>query len=253
MTIDSTQPVTPTAEPAPKSNVFQRIAGVLFAPAKTFEEIARRPDLLAPLAIIVLISLIVTVMIVPKMDFEATVREQMESSGRNMSEQDMDRAARFGAAFAKTTAYASPILTIPVLAIIAGILLLAFRLFGGEGGFKQAFSVTIYAWFPHIIASIITAIIVVSRGTVTADEVGTAVLSNLGAFVDMKEQAVLYALLSSIDIFSIWTLTLLTFGFAAVSRMSKAKAAVIVVSLWVVTVVIKIALAAFGAAAKAKA
>lgn len=247
MTIDTAAGATTEVQP-PKTNVFQRIAGVLFAPAKTFEEIARRPDILAPLAILVLISIVVTAMIVPKMDFETTVREQMEASGRQMSDADMDRAAKFGAAFAKTTAYASPILTIPILAIIAGILLLAFRLFGGEGGFKQAFSVTIYAWFPHVILSIITAVIVMSRGTVTAMEMQSAVLSNLGAFVDMKEQAVLYAVLSSIDLFTIWTLTLLTFGFAAVSKLTRAKSAILIVSLWLVTVVVKVAFAAIGAA-----
>ena len=45
MTVDI-QPMTPGAPPPPdkKQNVFERIAGVLFAPADTFQEIVRRPD-----------------------------------------------------------------------------------------------------------------------------------------------------------------------------------------------------------------
>ena len=58
----------PPAEP-PAKNTFQRIAGVLFAPAETFKDIARKPDILVPLLILIVIGFIVTALIVPRMDF----------------------------------------------------------------------------------------------------------------------------------------------------------------------------------------
>jgi hypothetical protein len=121
-------------------------------------------------------------------------------------------------------------------------------MFGGEGTFKQAFSVTIYAWLPQVIKGIAMAIIVVARGEVDIALLNNVVMSNLGFLVDMKQQPVLHALLSSLDIFSIWTIALFTIGFSYVSRLSKATSAAIVISLWAIVVVFKLAGAALGAA-----
>ena len=50
----------------------------------------------------------------------------------------------------------------------------------------------------------------------------------------------LFALLSSLDLFSIWYLVLLIIGFAYVARVSKARSAVIIVSLWILVLLIKL-------------
>ncbi|HUP45874.1 MAG TPA: hypothetical protein VM779_10215, partial [Thermoanaerobaculia bacterium] len=62
------EPVAPAAVPA-KSG-WARVAGVLFAPAETFRDIARKPDILIPLAVIVLVAAIGSVIIAPRIDFE---------------------------------------------------------------------------------------------------------------------------------------------------------------------------------------
>jgi FtsH-binding integral membrane protein len=63
----------------------------------------------------------------------------------------------------------------------------------------------------------------------------------------MSEHPVLFSLLSSFDIFTIWTLILLIIGFSTLSRMSRGKSAAIVISLWLFTVVVKLGFAALGA------
>ena len=240
-------PAAPIAAP-PAKNSFQRIAGVLFAPAETFRDIARRPDILTPLLILVVIGFIVTALIVPRMDFESAFREQMSQQNRQMSDADLERAAKFGSAFGKIMAWTGPIWGIVIWAIIAGVLLLAHRLFGGEGNFKQAFSTVLYSWIPNTISGIVTGIVAVARGEIDPTTMQTLVKSNPAFLVDMKEQPILFAMLSSLDVFTIWTLILLIIGFATLSRLSKAKSAVIVVSLWLLTVVVKLGFAAMGAA-----
>ena len=249
MTTDSAEtppPVSP-AEP-PAQNSFQRIAGVLFAPAETFRDIARRPDILTPLIVLVVISFIVTAMIIPRMDFEAAFREQMSSQNRNMSDADLERAAKMGSAFGKVMAWTGPIWGILIWVIIAGVLLMAHRLFGGEGNFKQAFSTVLYSWIPLTINGIVTGIVAVARGEVDPTSMQTLVKSNPAFLVDMKENPIVFAALSSLDLFTIWTLILLIIGFSTLSRLSRAKSAVIVISLWLVTVVVKLGFAALGAA-----
>lgn len=246
---DSSSPNYAPVAPAPAHKTsFQRLAGVLFAPAETFEDIARKPDFVLPLVLILLISFVSTLILVPKIDFAESFRQQMEQQNKNMSPQDVERAAKMGAAFGKVMAYTGPIWGIAILVIIAAVLMLAFRLFGGEGTFMQSFSVTLYSWIPMCLFSIVTTIVVFSRESIDPTQMQTLVKSNPAFLVEMKTNPMLYSLLTSLDIFTIWTLILLTIGFAAVSRFSKVKSAVIIVSLWLATVVVKLGFAALGAA-----
>lgn len=245
-------PAAPPAAVAPQTKSgIQRVFGVLFDPVATFADIARRPDILAPLLVLIVSSILSSVVIVPRMDFDSLIREQMSQQGREMSAEDMDRTVRIGVASAKVLAYAGPILAIIVTAIIAGILLLAMRIMGGEGTFKQAFSVSLYGWMPYVVASIVGIIIVLVRNTaISPEQASNLVMSNLGFLVDMKENPVAFALLSSIDIFTIWTLALFIIGFSFVSRFSRGKTAAIILTLWAMLVVAKVGLAAIGAAAR---
>jgi hypothetical protein len=254
---------TPTTPPLPpdapvaqeeKTGTLQRIGGALFSPDETFREIASRPNVLAPLLILIVITVLSTIVLIPRMDFETMMRDQLEESGktRNMSSEDVDRMVRFSVAFGKVIGYCSPLLAVGFWAVIAGVLLLAFRLMGGEGTFKQAFSVTLYAWLPLTIKGILSTIVALTRGSVSPAEMDVLVRSNPAFLVDMKTQHVLYSLLTSIDLFTIWTVVLLVIGFAWVARTSKARAAAIVVGCWVFALVIKLGFAALGAA-KAKA
>lgn len=244
--MDATPPSAAAAPPAPPKGPVQRIFGALFSPNETFADIARKPDILVPLAVIVFFSLLSTIVVVPKLDFESMMREQFESN-KDISAEDADRMVRITAASGKVFAYASPILAIGIFAIVAGVLLLAFRMMAGEGTFKQAFSVTLYSQFPQVIHGLITTVIIMTKSSVQPDQMNTLLKSNLGFLVDPKQQMVPFALLSSLDLFTIWTLVLLIIGFACVSRFSKAKSAAIVISLWIVTVVVKLGFAALGA------
>jgi len=250
MSLGVTEPpsVPPAAPAVPRKSFLQRLAGVLFAPAETFDDIARTPDVLAPMALLLLIAIGSTVVLVPRMDFESTIRTQMQQSGREMKPADMDRAVKMGKAFGTMIAYCSPLLGIAFYVVLAGILLLAFRLFGGEGNFTQALSVTLYAWIPLTLFSIILALVALSRDSIDPTTIATVVKSNPSFLVDFSEQRVLFALLSSLDVFVVWTLILLTFGFSAVSKLSKGMSAAIIFSLWIAATIVKVGFAALGAA-----
>jgi hypothetical protein len=71
------------------------------------------------------------------------------------------------------------------------------------------------------------------------------VVSNLGALVSATEHPKLSSLLSSIDIFSVWTIFLLAVGFAACSerKLTTGKAAAGIVVLWLLYVAGKVLLA----------
>lgn len=249
MTVESPGDSTPAVTP-PGKTPFERIAGVLFDPAETFEDIARKPDVLVVLLLIVVISYASVAITMPRLDFDAMFAaqaEQMRSRNSSISEADLERTQRWTMGFAKVMSWTAPVLMVAWYAIVAGVLLLTFRLFGGEGTYRQAFSAAVYSWLPLVLFSIISTIVILARGTYDPTTSATLVMSNPAFLADMKESPILYSLLSSFDVFTIWTLILLTFAFAALSKSPRARSAVIVFSLWLVTVVIKLGFAAMGA------
>ncbi|MBK5258483.1 MAG: YIP1 family protein [Thermoanaerobaculia bacterium] len=246
-------PPIPAQAPPATTNGFQRLVGVLFNPIETLREIAARPDILVPLALILMISIASSIVIMPRVDFESAIRDSMADANSDMSKEDLDRTVRFATASAKVLGYAAPLLNFIFFAAIAGILLLAFRLFGGDGTYKQAFSVTLYAWIPLLIKGVVMLIILLAKGAVPADQLNNLVMSNLGFLADMKANAVAHALLSSLDIFTIWSLALFIIGFSFVSRFSRARSAAIILSLWFAMLIVKVGFAAIGAASRAKA
>lgn len=249
MTIDAAgNPAPPTAA-TPSKNSFERIAGVLFSPGETFADIVRKPDILIPLLVILLIGYVTTFLTVPRMDFSAITAQQAEQMKKqNMSDSDVERMERFTALITKVTVWIAPILAVIWYLIVALLLWGGVRILGGQGNFKQAFSISIYSWFPMVLFGIIVTIVIVARGTFDPSAMPTLVKSNPAFLVDMKEQPILFSLLGNFDIFTIWTIVLLVLGFAAMSKLSKGKVAAIVLTLWVVLILIKLGGAALTAA-----
>lgn len=243
-------PTLPAPAPAAK-NSFARIAGVFFSPGETFADIARKPDILIPLLVILVIGYATTFMVMPHLDWDAMLTQQgemMKKQNPNVSDADLAQMGRFTKAMAQVMGYIGPLLVIIGYLIIALVVWGACRLMGGQGDFKQAFSATLYAHFPRVVFGIITSVVIMARGMVDPTTMATVVKSSPAFLVDMKEQPVLFSLLGSFEIFQIWTIILLIIGFAALTKLSKAKTAAIVVSLWVVMLVVKLGFAALGAA-----
>jgi Yip1-like protein len=251
MTIDAAGPAPVHPAPVtPAKGSWERLFGVLFSPGETFADIARKPTVLVPLLLFIVIGYISVIVMVPRMDWEsvsAQQAQQMKKQRPNMSDADIERASKVGKAVGSVMMYVSPLLGVLWYLVVALVLFGAVRLMGGEGTFKQAFSATLYAWMPLVLFSIILTIVIIARGSIDPTQMATAFKSNPAFLVDMKEQPVLFSLLSSIDLFTIWTIVLLIFGFSALSRLSWAKTATIVVGLWVVMVMVKIGFAALTA------
>lgn len=247
----TTPTTTETVEAPPHKGVLQRIAGVLFAPAETFADIARRPDVLAPALFILVIGYITTAIALPRFDFDALTamqREQVLKQNPQMAQKDLERMDRYTVAGTKVFAWCAPVLMFAWYAFVAGVFLLAFRLMGGEGTYKQAFSATLYSWMPMLLAGIIGTIVILARGTFDPTTAQTLVKSNPAFLVEMKEQPVLFSFLASFDLFTLWTVILLAFGFSALSRRSLRTALAIVIPLWLAFVLVRLGFTALSAA-----
>jgi hypothetical protein len=235
------------APPPTKESALARLVGVLFSPDETFASIARKPDWAVPLLLFMAISLLSGFVFAHHVDFIAPAREQMEAQGKLTPDQ-INSQLKIAGAIAKVIAYCSPIVSVIIFMIVAAILMLAYRMMGGEGDFRHYLSVTLYGWVPQIIQVLIMAIILATRSELTsAGDLPTLVRSNPAFLVNPHEHQVLFSLLSSFDVFSIWSLVLMVIGFAHVSRFSKQKSAGVLITMWALWTGLKLIPAAIGA------
>lgn len=229
--------------PAKPVNSFQRLAGVIVAPVETMQAIVARPSWLVALILITLLAVVTSFIVAPKLDLESGLRAQFEKQGK-MSEEQMDQAIKIATTIKKFSGLIAAFTTPIMVLLLSAVFLLIFKVFGGEGSFAQYFAVTVHAWLPQTIKGILVTALVAFRESVAVEQLPTLLKSNLGFLVDRDTALVAFAFLSSIDVFTIWTLFLLIAGFSFAGQMKRSTAAMLVVVPWLVVVLFKLAFAA---------
>jgi hypothetical protein len=219
--------------PAPRDSALARIPGALFSPVKTFASIARRPTWLPPLILWTICSLAVTYVVLPKIDYERIIRDAMEKRGQTVTEDRMqsivESQKKIGNAFGLAWGALAPTI---ISVLLAAIYLGAFKAFGWDLKFRQALGVTTHAFLPAVVGSLVAIPVIAQRDQIDPRGMSDLVRSNLGFLVSRDDSPALYSLLSSIDVFSLWVMTLLTIGFSEATGVSRGKAAGVVISLW---------------------
>jgi hypothetical protein len=244
---ESSVPPRVSSSPEGGDNPFARIVGVLFSPEETFASIARRPDWLVPLLLMIIVAVGSYAVLAPKIDYEPQFRAMYEQNRHVPADQreELIEKSLEGVERMKVFGYVTPVLSILVLTLLmAGVFWGGLRAFGGDNSFKQTYAVTVYGWIPMFLKSVITTLIALPRSVIDARELGSLLKSNLGAFVDSSEAPVMHSLLSSVDLFNIWTIVLFAIGLAAISRFSRTNLAIYVTVLYLIVVAVKVGFAA---------
>ena len=232
-----------SAQEAPTMSFGQRLSGIFFEPTKTFMDIDRKATWIGIFIIMAILGMVLAYVMMSHMDTEALVRQQM--AARNMSEDQINQAvaAQQSSPLMRNLKYlgliVAPIAQIVSYLVIAGVFLLVFVLMGAQLNFKKAFAVTIWGMSPAgIVMSILSIVLIFIKKPETINMTQGVVMSNLGGLVDSKAHPVIASLLGSIDIFSLWSIVLLSIGFAVISKkkLTTKKAAVGVVILWAIFV-----------------
>jgi hypothetical protein len=240
----------PETAPPATLTPLERIAGVFISPVETLRDIARRPDFLIPLLLILVISVVCTAIAMRHIDFAADIRAGFENSDRKMTAEQAERALKWGVAIGRTAGWASPLLVAVWWAIYAFIVLIVFRLFGADMTYRQSFAVKVYSVLPGVVRGIITAIVLSTRGVVSGRSVATIVRSNPGFLVDLTAHPLLFSLLTSLDVFTLWGLVLSVIGYAYAANVSRTRSALAIVGLFLLGVFLSVGFAALGAGAK---
>jgi hypothetical protein len=238
----SSTPVIAPEAPSP-INHFARIIGVFFSPQATFEDIAKRPSWILPVVLMTVLGAGVAFVMNQKVDWRDVASKRIEESSRaaNLSaeqkEQQISMSAKISPGIAYGFGIAWPILQ---ALIVGGVLLLAYNVIGGASArFGVSLGITAHAYFPWILYSVLFILILYLKAPGTVD-LDNPIATNVGAFLPESTPKALMSLGKSIDIFTAWTLLLISMGFTAVNpKKLKSKSLSIAISVWAIYVAIK--------------
>lgn len=210
--------VSASTAPQPSKPPVLRLIGVFLSPGETFADIARMPDFVFPLIVLVLSSAATIETMLWKIGTERIVRNSLEMSGQaaKMSPDQLEQVIHRGAGFTAIIMHVSAFLGAPIyLLVVTGIgLLILNPLLGAQVGFKPVFSVTSYAALVRTVGSIM-AIPLIFIGDPEHFNPQNPVPTNLGFFLDPQDvPKALYSLANSFDLLSLWFLIVLSLGLS---------------------------------------
>lgn len=249
---DPLPPQVPSpAAVAPESGggFFQNLIDVYFSPREAFTRIVRSPRILLPLVGYVVLVLGFTGIWMQKMDAREFMKVQIEESGQadkipaEQREAIIEQQAKWMPIFAWVM---GPVGIAVTLLAISGVLMFIYRFFySSEVTFKQAFAIVTWIFFAVALVSTPLMLLVLQlKGdwNINPQEV---IQANLGLFLEKSSAAKpLWALLSSIDLFSLWMVFLLAVGFGVASKKATGSAIWGVAIPWILIVLAKVGWAA---------
>lgn len=233
-------------ETAPEMNVFNRIINVFFAPSKTFEALAAKPDWVTPLIFILLIFLTTSSLLKDVIQKEQAVatREAImknpnipDSQKEQTTEQSVSMMKKFWA-----VGIGVGLIVVIIFYLMGGMFLFVggSKILKGPGTYLQVLSIFGYSGFIDVLAAIIKIPLMMLNQTMRVD-------TGLGMLLgEEATRTPLYVFLSKFDIFTFWQLGVLIVGVSVLYKFSKEKSAGLVIGLWLLWVLISVGLTAIG-------
>jgi hypothetical protein len=227
----------------------QRLVDTFFAPGKTFTDIRRNASWWVPFLLISIFAIGFFVMIDKKVGFEQVARNMLAN---NKTIQQLDPAQQ-EQAYARTAIglkvgeYAAPIFVLIYVLITAAVLMATFNfMMDAQVSFSQSMAIVMYGWLPGILSSIL-AIFVLAFGDSEGFRMDNPIGTNPAHFMDPATTSkFLYAMLTSIDVISIWIIVLIGMGFALNAKKKiSTGSAIATVAVWYF--IVKLCGAAFAA------
>jgi Yip1-like protein len=231
------------AEGKPLTEV-ERVVDTFIAPSKTFTDIRGNASWWVPWLLMSIFGLAMVFVVDKKLGMDTAYENQLRLSPKQADKIDSlpadqkAKAIQVGATITRYFAYGSPLLTIIFVGIMAGVLMATFNFgFGAEVKFQQAMAISMYAFLPTILKSLI-AIGVLAMGAAEGFTFQNPVASNLGGLVDPTSSHFLYGVLAALDAFNIWILVLTGIGYACVTRVKRGTCMAVVFGWWVVVTLV---------------
>ncbi len=249
----ATNPSAPpqlSQEPAPLSE-GQRLVNTFFAPGKTFTDLRRSASWWAPFLIIAIVSLLFVYVVDQKVGFRKVVDNVIQLQPKQadrierMPADQREKVMQQQVTVTKFISYVVPVIGLLIYAVFAGLLYATLK-FGAsaELKYKTLFALIVYSRLPLVLGPLLAILSLLAGVSSDGFDLRNPVATNLGYFIGPDGSPVLRALLTPLDVFSLWTLILTAIGITCISKVKRGTALAVVFGWFAVYVLGGVVLAA---------
>jgi len=244
-----------TGVAVPGLTQWQRIANTFAAPSKTFEDIKRgNRSWWLPFVVMAIVGYLLFAAIDYKIGMQKVVENQIK-----LDPKTEERLAQVPADQRETQTKISVYVTEGVfianpLFLLGGVALMSLGLwgtinfvFGGKATFGGIICVFMFATLPSVVKSLLGVIVIFAGGEPDTFNIKNFAPTNLAAFIypnPAEANKALYALTSSLDVVTIWTLVLLGIGTAIVAGVKRNSGYIAVFGWWAIFTLFGVGIAA---------
>jgi hypothetical protein len=238
-----------------KRGLFALIWGMIARPRRTLEFLREHKSRgwlwIALLSMLLAVLLIAVSAPISARLSQEQIRQQFEARGENLGEIPPEAQAR-AMQFASNPLFTLVIPALGGVAVLwiawlvwAGALHLVGTMVGGNNSFGQMFRAVVWSWVPLLLRSMLQVVYVVATGELIKNPGLSGLASGPepvpGEFVAPPGtgQLALQSLLGQIDLFQIWNFILLVIVVIATARLSRRKAFVITLVVWILFALVR--------------
>jgi hypothetical protein len=239
------QPVPGEAARSLGLSQWQRLACTFTAPSKTFDDIRRgNRSWWLPLIVLAFSSYILFGAVVQKIGIRQTVENQITMNPQAQEQmakatpEQREKGMQFWTGFTQVMFIAGPAFQMLNAVVFAAVLLGTINFgFGGRAKFGDLFALMFYAWLPEVVKVLLGTAVIYAGMAPESFNIKNFAPTNLGAFLDPTDTAkALYALATSLDVVTIWTLVLMSIGVATVAGVKRSAGYIAVFGWWLIIV-----------------
>ncbi|HXS12379.1 MAG TPA: YIP1 family protein [Acidobacteriaceae bacterium] len=238
------------SEVQPLSQVT-RVVDTFVAPSRTFMDIRRSASWWLPFVLICILSFGFAYTVLHKVGLPTLVDSIIHTNASlsdRIASAPPDQAAKIRSSIEMQFRfmYIAPVIILIVALIIAGIFLgTANFVFGGKANYKQMLAVWFFGTLPMIFISLLTIVTLFAGMQSDNFNIKNTIGTNIGYFLQGGDSPHwLVTMLSSVDVFAIWSAILLTLGISIVAGIKRSSAAIVVFGWWAIYVLGQTAIAA---------
>lgn len=229
----------------------ERVLDTFVTPSRTFHDILRNASWWLPLLILVIAGYVLTGAVQSKVgwsqlvDNEIHAQPKLEQRVADMPPEQVATQHRAMQYSFMGSFYAVPVVDLAVFAFMALILWPTINFgFGGSATYGRVLCVCFFAALPGAIKALLAAILLFAGRSPETFTTDTMLGSNLGYY--LSSPGPLKTLLTSVDLFSIWTAVLLSIGLAIVARTKRSSGYLAVFGWWILITLVRTGWAAVG-------
>lgn len=225
-----------------------RLIMVLFAPQTAFTALKSRctwADWAVPAIIVAIVAMISTSLTFPIITKEqmAEQQERIEENPNMTTEQKAQAIEAMGKmqGFGRVAGLVGvPVGVAAGLCVQAAVFLFGLNfLLGSRGTYRELLAITGYSMMTAIPELIVKTPLIIAKGTMK-------VFTGLGLLLPLEgEKGFLYHTLSSVDLFTVWQMVLISIGIGTLYTMPAKRAGSVVFAFWVIWILISATLRGF--------